>query len=532
MKSYKVTSYQSARALASSTTTKALGPLCVTKWDQYKPYNDLCPQLNGEKCATCCIATAFGQILYYLYYTEGGVEESSFQSSLPAYTPTAGIAGEAVEGPRTYRWADMLTDYCSMDYTDTQATAVATLLRDLGTCLQVKYASNGNADTSTGNSNNVTTIGCGKFGLQTTGLSFVYPKDAAEEKTYTDTELNAYRPCMICGNGHAFVCDGRDTENMYHFNWGYSGRGNGFYSFDALLGYMTDMHMATGLRLQSTISTKQQKVELTYNSALAQSTLEPVGAEPGQYRQDLYDELKFWLDSAKYEIDNNCSGLTSITAPKLCQKISTAVQKLTQWRVPYPNGYYIIKCYKSNDNNTKAMYAKSGDNKIYFGNKNNVSGLYRWHFEYDLLTNNYKIMNKTTLQYICHDVKNGDATMEKDSVNSECEVWPTNLLPGTTTYNVTIRPIFPGYRENNHAYLFPYGTMIGATQGGITGFEPYRDYAVWVLELKQADTPTGIEQIEDADSRIRNESFFNLSGQRLSEAHKGINIIDGKKVIY
>lgn len=523
----------SARALASSTTTNAIGPLMTTKWDQYKPYYNMCPLMDGTNCATCCIVTAFGQILYYLYYTEGGIEESTFQSSLPSYTPTAGIAGEAVAGPRTYRWADMATDYCSTNYTETQASAVATLMRDLGTCLQIKYGSGGVA-TSTGNSNNVTTIGCGNFGLQTTGLSFVYPTDAASEKSYVDKELNAYRPALVCGNGHCFVCDGRDTQNMYHFNWGYSGRGDGFYSFDALQGYMTSMHMATGLRLQSSISTKQQKVSLTYNSALAQSELEPVGTEPGQYRQDLYDELMVLLDSAKHAIANDCKYLNTITAPQFCRAISSAVQKLTEWRVPYPNGYYYIKCYKSNDSKTKAMYAYSAtDNKIYWGTIG-IAGKFLWHFEYDSLTNNYKICNKMTSQYICHNVKNGDATMHKDSVNSECEVWPTNLLPGSTTYNVSIRPIFLNYRENNHAYLFPYGAMHGATSGGVTGFEPYTDYAMWVLELKTKDAPTGIDEVSSSDGLSDSvyQGVFNLAGQKLSSPVKGMNIIDGKKVIY
>ena len=34
--------------------------------------------------------------------------------------------------------------------------------------------------------------------------------------------------------GHAFVCDGYDDNDLFHFNWGWSGSGDGFYAIDEL----------------------------------------------------------------------------------------------------------------------------------------------------------------------------------------------------------------------------------------------------------------------------------------------------------
>lgn len=37
------------------------------------------------------------------------------------------------------------------------------------------------------------------------------------------------------GGGHAFVCDGYDSATgLFHFNWGWSGSGNGYYRLSAL----------------------------------------------------------------------------------------------------------------------------------------------------------------------------------------------------------------------------------------------------------------------------------------------------------
>jgi hypothetical protein len=53
------------------------------------------------------------------------------------------------------------------------------------------------------------------------------------------SELDAARPMLYAGAGesgpgHAFVCDGYDENGLFHFNWGWNGSANGYYSFQAL----------------------------------------------------------------------------------------------------------------------------------------------------------------------------------------------------------------------------------------------------------------------------------------------------------
>ena len=51
------------------------------------------------------------------------------------------------------------------------------------------------------------------------------------------TELNADRPVIITGynseSGHAFVCDGYDTDDFLHINWGWGGYQDGYFQISA-----------------------------------------------------------------------------------------------------------------------------------------------------------------------------------------------------------------------------------------------------------------------------------------------------------
>ena len=59
-------------------------------------------------------------------------------------------------------------------------------------------------------------------------------------------ELDAARPIIYAGyssaGGHCIICDGYDDENRYHFNWGWSGYGDGFYTLDNLYSGAYDLY--------------------------------------------------------------------------------------------------------------------------------------------------------------------------------------------------------------------------------------------------------------------------------------------------
>lgn len=60
-------------------------------------------------------------------------------------------------------------------------------------------------------------------------------------------QIKKHGALLYCGTtakeeGHAFVCDGYDTDGYFHFNWGWGGMSDGWYRLDAL----NPEHQGTG----------------------------------------------------------------------------------------------------------------------------------------------------------------------------------------------------------------------------------------------------------------------------------------------
>lgn len=62
--------------------------------------------------------------------------------------------------------------------------------------------------------------------------------------------MKQYGPVLYGGytvsSGHAFVCDGYDGEGLFHFNWGWDGKADGYFAIDLLNPTMQDPPWATG----------------------------------------------------------------------------------------------------------------------------------------------------------------------------------------------------------------------------------------------------------------------------------------------
>jgi hypothetical protein len=73
------------------------------------------------------------------------------------------------------------------------------------------------------------------FKMSSSAIRYIMSSDYSSTQwdTYLQTELLAGRPIYYRGDGsfgHAWVCDGVDNANMYHFNFGWDGTYNGYYS--------------------------------------------------------------------------------------------------------------------------------------------------------------------------------------------------------------------------------------------------------------------------------------------------------------
>ncbi len=219
------------------TPGRSVAPLLgETAWAQGYPFNLMCPVIDGQRCVTGCVNTAISQIMYYHQHPAVGRGSHTYT--------TNGLTLSADFSKSVYRW-DLMKPvynyYGSDGDSEESKNAVALLMRDCGIA-------------------NSTNYGTGESGasLNTPGLIDYFGYDRSlrhlernncTRDYYEETlraELDAGRPVHYeggsSGGGHAFVCDGYDSEGYFHFNFGWGQGSSGYYltsatGFDASPGY-------------------------------------------------------------------------------------------------------------------------------------------------------------------------------------------------------------------------------------------------------------------------------------------------------
>ena len=215
----------------------SVGPLLRSKWNQNSPFNNLCPADPTDPsghCYTGCVATTMAQIMNYWEHPVRGTGSHSYT---PENHPEYGVQS-ANFGSTTYNW-DNMKNYYSRGYTDTEALAVATLMYHCGVSINAEYGPNG-----TSGSLRNTPYALTHYFDYSSNMVFKY-KSYGNTVYYSDSlwiemlkqELNLNRPIPYRGNentGHAFLCDGYDENDYFHFNWGWSGMCDGYFLIGAL----------------------------------------------------------------------------------------------------------------------------------------------------------------------------------------------------------------------------------------------------------------------------------------------------------
>lgn len=128
---------------------------------------------------------------------------------------------------------------------DEPSYAIAGLMYDLGIAVEMEYALDGSGSS----------ISNAQYAFQTYfGYSAgsvrsraAYPADL-DWSNMLRAELDAGRPIFYRGDGsggHAFVCDGYDYWGYFHFNWGWNGDNNGWFSLNDLTPGLFNEHNFT-----------------------------------------------------------------------------------------------------------------------------------------------------------------------------------------------------------------------------------------------------------------------------------------------
>ena len=221
--------------------SRSVAPLVETRWNQDCFYNEYCPETSGGwwggPCGHAyagCVATAMAQVMKYWNYPTTGFGSHSYVHSQYG-EQSANFAAT------TYRWIEMPTAIYGHN------DAVATLLYHCGVSVDMNYS----ADGSGAQSKDVETALRSYFGY--CGARY-RQKSSYSNDDWTSllkAELDLSHPIYYSGangdSGHAFVCDGYDANDMFHFNFGWSGSGDNYYSLYDVNGYSSSQAAVTNI---------------------------------------------------------------------------------------------------------------------------------------------------------------------------------------------------------------------------------------------------------------------------------------------
>lgn len=199
-------------------------------YGQDTPFNGKCPVMEkavyqgsaDRRAHTGCAATAMSAILkFHEYPTQPtGLCHYTSKDSWNANN-TFEITNDLSD--HSYDWSLILPDYHG-DYTPEQADAVAQLMFDCGSTLNMQYTS----FTSDAGHRDVAKALTTNFGYDLAGMQTWYRNTTSDElwRKVIYSEIAAGRPVIIQGfpensaGGHEYIVDGYDEKGRLHVNFG------------------------------------------------------------------------------------------------------------------------------------------------------------------------------------------------------------------------------------------------------------------------------------------------------------------------
>lgn len=212
---------------------EAIAPMIKTDWDQAAPYNNMCPASGADRTYTGCVATAMAQVMKYWNYPERGKGQISYNATTIEKRLSLNFA------LRAFDWNNMLPVYNEGEYTQTEADAVAYLMKACGYAVKMDYG----LDSSGALAMNIANALIRYFDYDPNmryTLRQYYNSTEWESLIYDNLRNTGpilYGGSSLLGGGHSFICDGYDGNGYFHFNWGWTGMSNGYFSLDALNPY-------------------------------------------------------------------------------------------------------------------------------------------------------------------------------------------------------------------------------------------------------------------------------------------------------
>jgi len=204
-------------------------PMLFTQWNQGLYYNAMCPADGagpGGHVVTGCVATALGQLLNYFRYPEQGTGSYGYQHDDYGWI-------EVDFSQQNYNYDQMAVELT--DFNDD----VARLIYNIGVSVDMNYGPDGSGMWNHKGAYTLHTY----FGYDDE-TTYLFRDSLPEDFDWKGTliqHLDQRIPLYYAGwsdyefvSGHAFIVDGYQTEDYYHFNWGWGGSYDGYLYLDNL----------------------------------------------------------------------------------------------------------------------------------------------------------------------------------------------------------------------------------------------------------------------------------------------------------
>ena len=214
--------------LISRNGGRGTGYFCQTKWNQDYPYNYCCPEDpagSGGHAIVGCLATAMSQLMRFWAYPAQGIGSHCYY-----HEDYGEICADF--GNTTYDW-DNMPNVLNNNSTEAEKLATGTLCFHCGVTIDMGYGPDGSGGAS------------GPIpGVMHTYFNY---SEANVQRSRNDYETETWKTMVReqfdmgwpmyyggCENDgcHAFVCDGYDDYDMFHFNLGWGGSSDGWYLID------------------------------------------------------------------------------------------------------------------------------------------------------------------------------------------------------------------------------------------------------------------------------------------------------------
>ena len=205
--------------------------ICKTLWNQDSPYNYYAPEGGamgpGGRCYAGCVATAMSQVMRVWCEPLHGTGSHSY------YCSYGGMLS-ANFGATTYQW-DHMPYTINGGSPQEDIEAIALLMYHCAISVNMGFSPTGS--------------GAYSDDVPYAINHYFSYSNHAENLYRNNYSLNAWKnmlkeqfaygwPVYYSGysqtGGHAFVCDGYDDNDLFHYNWGWGGSNDGFFVIDEI----------------------------------------------------------------------------------------------------------------------------------------------------------------------------------------------------------------------------------------------------------------------------------------------------------